>query len=397
MRIHTNILSLIVFFNFLTIASAHETLDKYLINASNHGKVKKVEKSLARGTNPKSINAALLIATEQKHFQIIKCLIKAHPNPQSINDALQIAVLKNHVQIVKLLIDAHANVNCGMLTAAKNGHDRIFRTLLAKQPNPAIVGDALVESAKSGHANIVLRILATNPSPYYVRLAHMNTRDRFPDMCELLEPYLDDERLDPHTVTEPVHHLELAPPPEPLALFLDKIFENSGIYTDQNGIMWTVDNYDQLGGFVMGCYGLNAASNVSSELLKPVKICISPEPIEVHYKIIKSKIEELPLKLTYLVNSRQQILADRALREQQDREYECNLAADLTYQREQERQHVELAHQQADRDRQQTEAILMSNQDTFSRLSLNTAIPLTREQRREYNAAAFERLFAKKG
>ena len=316
------IILLVACLNAFVYAHTYAARDQHFIDDSIQGDLKKVQHYLAAGANHDALNDALLAATEHRQLRVVERLVKARPSLQSINDALQIAVAKDHVHIVKLLIDAHANVDCAVVSAAKNGHERIFRTLLAKHPDRALIGDSLVESAKNGHVHVVVRILATNPDSYYIRLAYMSVKNLLPDICELLEPYLEDEQLEPCTMIGPMPHLELAPPAEPFSVFLNKILEDFGAYTDKNGIMWTVDNYEQLGGFVMGCYGVDAAPNaISSALIRPVKICSDQEPIQVYYKIVKSKIEVLQLKLSYLANRKQHILEDRALCAQQDREY----------------------------------------------------------------------------
>lgn len=186
---------------------------------------------------------------------------------------------------------------------------------------------------------------------------------------------------------------ELAPPSEPLTVFLSKILDAAapGTYIDTSDQMWNVSEHEAFAAFVgnRGDYALG------SDLVKPEGVYTYPETgmISVIYDFLKDGEEFFSLELTrvpeeYRIAREQENTECRAMREIQDREYQESLARDREFGAE------------------QAELAKMSTEDALSRLSINmppppplslpSPPPLTRDQLRAHNAAIFAEKFAVK-
>lgn len=177
---------------------------------------------------------------------------------------------------------------------------------------------------------------------------------------------------------------DLAPLPQPLAVFLSKILDAAmpGTYIDTLDQMWNVSEHDLFVQFV----GNRHDYALSSVPVRPEGVYTCPEMgmISVIYDFIKDGEQFFSLELTrvpeeYRIARLQENAEYRAMRDAQDREYQESLERDRVF-RESQNQQGELAK--------------MSDEDVLSRLSLNTALPLTREQLHARNAAAFAQKFA---
>jgi hypothetical protein len=146
--------------------------------------------------------------------------------------------------------------------------------------------------------------------------------------------------------------------------------------------MWNVSEHDSFVQFV----GNRHNYALSSVPVRPEGVYKYPEMgmISVIYDFLKDGEHFFSLELTrvseeYRIARLQENAEYRAMRDAQDREYQESLERDRVF-RESQNQQGELAK--------------MSDEDVLSRLSLNTALPLTREQLRARNAAAFAQKFA---
>lgn len=182
---------------------------------------------------------------------------------------------------------------------------------------------------------------------------------------------------DGHIVCE-----ELAPPPEPLSVFIPKILSAvvPGTYTDTLDQIWNVSGYDVFSALV----GSMNDYTLSSDFVRPEGVYTYPETgmISVIYDFIKDSDQFFSLELTrvpeeYLIARGQENAEYRAMREMQDREYQELLARD----RESRVEQAELA--------------VMEAEDALSRLcfapTLRAVTPprLTREQLRAQRLQRF--------
>lgn len=186
---------------------------------------------------------------------------------------------------------------------------------------------------------------------------------------------------------EEVSHIdfeELAPPPEPLNVFLSKILDAAapGTYIDTRDQMWNVSEYNLFVQFV----GNRHDCALSSDSVRPEGVYTYPETgmISVIYDFVKDGEEFSSLELTripeeYRIARAQENAEYRAMRDAQDREYRESLVRDREHQTE------------------QVELVAMEAEDALSRLSFTlpprvvtpSPLPLTREQLRVQRVQRF--------
>ena len=177
-----------------------------------------------------------------------------------------------------------------------------------------------------------------------------------------------------------VEHEHLTPLPQPLSNFISWIIDAAvpGTYTDASEQVWNVSDYDKFLEFI----GNRHEYALSSDPVRPEGVYTYPDigMISVIYDFIKDNEQFFSLELTripdeYRIAREQENKEYRVMRDIQDREYQEVFTFDRI-------RFPEMA--------EDKEGGLMSCEDDYSRRSLNTPLPLTREQMRARNVDFFK-------
>lgn len=311
-----------------TVPAFFTELDFAVIDRSEGGRVSYERLDSRLRDEPYYVPVTLTIAAAKGYFNVLQHVINNfETTPDQINVALLEAVKNNRVDAINVLKTRPSiHLKEALKQAIYYGHSAAVQSFIDMNPNILDVHSFLRGMKREGgkHGNIsqsILEILI----PYVQRAFGQgrftedekeSIEDSLETGCIMLETAIQisqprravvqSRQLRPAQLTATINAalLPFAPSVVPCNEFITAIFsaDEFGTYED-NGAVWTIDNFDALGAFMQGVTSTEGVG-MSTSMLAPAKVDIVDSKVSTEYRLTKGAEDLAENQLTLTLSKK---------------------------------------------------------------------------------------------